>query len=190
MIKVNLLRDKSVPTRRSVSIRPQGSSLSWMLLAVIIISCVVVWGTHFLLQRDVTRLSATRSRLNLENTRLQGLRKEIDRYEKLKQETQIRIDVIEQLKTNQTGPVILLNHLIRSIPGSAAVWLTALDQKGDQLRITGYTMQGETIPDFMSNLSATGYFKTVDLELYEDQEKDAAAKFILVCVGTQKKLTE
>jgi Tfp pilus assembly protein PilN len=82
-----------------------------------------------------------------------------------------------------------LNHIVHSIPTGSALWLTSLDQKGDQIRISGLTVRGETIPDFMSNLSATGFFKTVDLELYEDQQKDAA-KFTLVCVCARKSVTE
>jgi Tfp pilus assembly protein PilN len=190
MIKVNLLRDKTVQARSSISIKPQASALGWMLLAVMAATGGGLWATRYFLQRELDSLSGTRTRLTLENTRLQGLRKQIDRYEKLKRESQGRIDVIEQLKINQTGPVLLMNHIIHSIPGASALWLTALDQKGDQLRITGFTVRGENIPDFMSNLSATGFFKTVDLELYEDQPKETAAKFILVCVGTQKKRTE
>jgi hypothetical protein len=63
------------------------------------------------------------------------------------------------------------------------------------VRITGYTVRGDTVPDFMSNLTATGFFKTVDLELYEDQQqKDSqqrhAAKFTLICVSARKTPTE
>jgi len=51
-------------------------------------------------------------------------------------------------------------------------------------------VRGEAVPDFMSNLAATGFFRTVDLELYEDQQKGEAAKFVLVCITNTKAPTE
>jgi len=188
MIKVNLLRDHTVPTRH-IAVAPTTSPLGWIMLAVLALVLACLWGTWFYLHNQVAELTVSRDRLTVENTRLQGLRKQIDQFEKMKLERQSRIEIIKQLKSNQTGPVLLLNHVIHCIPASAVLWLTALDQKGDQIRITGFTARGETIPDFMSNLSATGFFKTVDLELYEDQQKEAA-KFTLVCVNARKTRTE
>ncbi len=184
MIKVNLLREPTIRIHKSV-VTPTTSPTGWLALAVLALVAVVLAGTWYYLQSQIDELSGSRDKLRVENMRLQELRKQIDRFEKMKQERQSRIDIIEQLKTNQTGPVLLLNHVLHSIPTSAALWLTALDQKGDQVRITGFTVSGETIPDFMSNLSATGFFRTVDLELYEDQEKEPA-KFTLLCVSNHK----
>jgi len=183
MIKVNLLREPAIRTRKSV-VAPTTSPVGWLALAVLAAVGVILAGAWLYLHSQIETLSGSRDALRVENMRLQELRKQIDRFEAMKRERQSRIDIIEQLKTNQTGPVLLLNHVLRSIPTRAALWLTALDQKGDQVRISGLTVSGETIPDFMSNLSATGLFRTVDLELYEDQLKDPA-KFTLLCISNQ-----
>jgi type IV pilus assembly protein PilN len=188
MIKVNLLRDHTVPTRHS-TVTPTTSPTGWLMLAVLALVLAGVWGTWFYLDKQIGELTASKDRLTAENTRLQGLKKQADQYEKMKRERQSRIDIIKQLKANQSGPVMLMNHVIRCIPVGSVLWLTNLDQKGDQVRITGFTARGETIPDFMSNLSSTGFFKSVDLELYEDQQK-GAAKFTLVCIGAPKTATE
>jgi type IV pilus assembly protein PilN len=188
MIKVNLLRDQTVQTRH-MTVAPTTSPLGWMMLVALILVLAGLGGTWYYLNKQVAELTTSRNRLAAENTRLQTLRKQIDQFEKMKRERQNRIDVITQLKANQTGPVLLLNAVIRSIPTGAVLWLTSIEQKGSQVRITGFTQRGETIPDLLSNLAATGYFKTVDLELYEDQQKEAA-KFTLVCVSAPKKSTE
>jgi len=188
MIKVNLLKDQTTSTRRTV-IKPQSSRFGLLILTAMAVVVAGIGITRFYLVRQVQELAVDRNRLNTENERLKGLRKQIDEYEKMLAERQSRIGIIEQLKLNQTGPVLLLNRVVHSIPSGAVLWLTALDQKGDQVRITGFTARGETVPDFMSNLSATGFFKSVDLELYEDVQKDAA-KFILVCVNTPRMSTE
>jgi len=184
MIKVNLLREPAVRTRKSVTTRTT-SPMGWLALAVLAAVSVILAGAWLYLQSQIATLSGSRDQLRVENMRLQELRKQIERFEVMKRERQSRIDIIEQLKTNQTGPVLLLNHVLRSIPTRAALWLTSLDQKGDQVRISGLTVSGETIPDFMSNLSATGFFRTVDLELYEDQQKEPA-KFTLLCISDTK----
>ena len=145
-------------------------------------------GWWYYINRDINSLTASRDKLRVEDARLQGLKKQISEFENLKRQGQSRIDVIEKLKEYQTGPVLLLNHVIQSIPANSSLWLTLLDQKGDTIHITGYTLRNESIPDFMSNLTATNFFKSVDLELLEDT-KDAA-KFSLVCVGATKLSTE
>jgi Tfp pilus assembly protein PilN len=188
MIKVNLLRDHAVPTRH-ISVTPKASPMGWILLAALALVLAGVGGARYYLNQQVAGLTVNRDRLAVENTRLQDLRKQIDRYEKMRHERQSRIDIIGQLKENQTGPVTLMSHVIRSIPAGALLWLTNFEQKGERVRITGFTARGETIPDFMSNLSTTGYFKSVDLELYEDQQKEAA-KFTLVCISASKAFTE
>jgi type IV pilus assembly protein PilN len=188
MIKVNLLKDHTVPTRH-ITVAPTTSPMGWLMLAAMALVLVGVGGTWYFLNQQIRELSDTKTRLTAENDRLQGLKKQIDQYEKMKREREGRIEVIKQLKANQSGPVNLMNHVIHSIPVGAVLWLTSIDQKGSQVRITGFTQRGETIPDFMSNLSATGFFKSVDLELYEDQLK-GAARFTLVCVGTSKTVAE
>lgn len=184
MIKVNLLREHTVRTRKTV-VKPTTSPLGLIALAALLVLGLGLGATWYYLRSQITELTSSRNKLLVESNRLQELRKQIDYFEKMRRERQSRIDIIDQLKNNQTGPVLLLNHVLHSIPANTALWLTSLEQKGDQVRITGFTVSGETIPDFMSNLSTAGVFKTVDLELYEDQDKDAA-KFTLLCVSDRK----
>jgi Tfp pilus assembly protein PilN len=96
--------------------------------------------------------------------------------------------VIEDLKAAQTGPVLLLNNVIQSIPGDGQLWLTSMTQSADRIKIVGYTQQTDIIPDFISNLMTCGMFKTVDLEMIES-EKDAS-KFSLVCMSGKKPQAE
>ena len=100
-------------------------------------------------------------------------------WRKLKRLRQSRLEIVEKLKEAQTGPVLLLNHVIRSCRATQSLWLTLLDHKADRVQIKGHATRRESIPDFMSNLSQSGYFPTVDLELIEVDEN--AARFSLVC---------
>jgi Tfp pilus assembly protein PilN len=185
MIKVNLLRDQTVKVRKSVP-KPSISSVGLMLAVIAVLAAAAMGAWWYTVSRQITTLTGERDRLRIENARLQALRKEINEYEKAKRLREARIDVIEKLKESQTGPVRLLNDVIHSIPRDANVWLTVMDQKGERIQITGYAHHSQMIPDFMSNLATSGYFKTVDLENIEEEKE--AAKFSLVCVAAEKKL--
>lgn len=143
---------------------------------------------YFYINRQVDACREKQKILRAEDARLQKLKKEIARFEKLKQLRLSRIEVIEQLKENQKGPVLLLNHVIQSMPRDGLMWLTNLAQKDDRVKIIGYTEHTEVIPDFMSNLAASRIFQTVDLELIESQ-KDAS-KFSLVCTSPKRQQPE
>jgi type IV pilus assembly protein PilN len=187
MIKVNLLREQTVHVHKTETIYSNaGTALIFGAIFAIVAGAVGGW--WYYIAKDIKTLTASRDELRIEDARLQGLKKQISEFENLKSQGQSRIDVIEKLKEYQTGPVLLLNHVIQSIPVNSSMWLTLLDQKGDSIHITGYTLHNESIPDFMSNLAATNFFKSVDLELLEDTKE--AAKFSLVCVGATKLSSE
>lgn len=183
MIKVNLLRDQTVRVHKT-TVKPTVSRMGLVLLAVFLILLGGLGAWWYSIDRQVKTLTDTRDRLRAENARLQALKKESDQYEKLKRIRQSRIEVIEKLKGYQTGPVSLLNHVIQSMPRDSSVWLTLLDQKGDRIQIVGYALRTGAVPDLMTNLAASGFFKSVDLELLESDKE--ASKFSLICVSARK----
>ncbi len=187
MIKVNLIHDHSGRIRR-VSVTPSISRMGLVFAAVLVLSVAGLSGYWYILNRQISTLTDTRDRLKAEDERLRGLKLKLAQYEKLKQIRQSRIDVIEKLKEFQTGPVQLLNHVIASIPRDSQLWLTSLEQKGDRVQILGYAAHSDVLPDFMVNLSDKSIFKSVELELI--QEDKEAAKFSLVCTTAQKKGAE
>jgi Tfp pilus assembly protein PilN len=187
MIKVNLLRDQTARVRRTFT-GPTISATGLIFFSIFLLAAAGMGTWCYYVKHQVTTGTEKRARLRIEEARLKSLQKEIEKYEKLKQMRQSRIDVIEKLKENQTGPVLLLNTVIQSVPQDGIMWLASLTQKDDRIKLVGYTQNTEVIPDFMSNLAASGYFKSVDLEQIESQ-KDAS-KFSLLCVSQKKTQAE
>jgi Tfp pilus assembly protein PilN len=187
MIKVNLLKDQTAQVRKTFA-KPTVSRTGLVFLAIFVLIAGATATWYFYIQRQVTEGTQKREKLRLEEARLQKLKKEIEKYEKLKQLRQSRIDVIEKLKENQTGPVLLLNSVIQSIPRDGVLWLTSLSQKSGQIKIVGFTQNTEVIPDFMSNLMASGIFQAVDLESNDSQKE--ASKFSLVCTSITRSQAE
>jgi len=183
MIKVNLLRDQTSRVRKSMPTRII-SGRGLIVAAIFVLLAGAMGGWWYYLDLQVERLIQERDQLRIEDARLQSLKKQIAEYDRLKRLREGRIQIIEKLKAFQTGPVELLNHVIQCIPRDGTLWLSVLDQKGDRIQIKGSTLRGEAIPDFMTSLSATGFFKSVDLEsIISDQ---AASNFSLVCMTTKQ----
>lgn len=187
MIKVNLLTDQtSKRTKRMVT--PEVSRGGLAIVAGFIVLVALIGGAWYWVSSEITRLEKKQTDLKAEAARLAVLKLEIDKYEQDKRLLEGRIEIIEKLKENQSGPLLLINHLIQSMPSDGTLWLTLLDQKGDRVQIKGLSVRSEAVPDFMSSLGRTGYFKTVDLELLED-DRDTA-RFSLLCITTRKAVAE
>ncbi|NWG13713.1 MAG: PilN domain-containing protein [Acidobacteria bacterium] len=187
MIKVNLFHDKTQQVRKTTA-QPAASRTSFLLVAVFLLPLAALGAWWYQIRSDIGGLTGARDHLKTQEARLQGLKKEIAKYDELKKQFQSRIDVIERLKDSQSGPVLLMNHVIRSMPRGSPLWLTAMDQKGDKIQITGMTQRSDVLPDLIANLGSSGFFGTVDLEIIEEP-KDLA-KFILTCTISQKNTAE
>jgi len=182
MIKVNLLKD---PTARTFKARVKTSTsrTGLALVAFIVLVAVSMGAWYFVINSQKKELAEYRNELKAEEARLQALKVKLEQYEEDKEQMQSRIRVIERLKEQQTGPVLLLNHVLHSIPRNRLLWLTSLTQEDNTVKIVGETQRIEAIPDFMINLSETGFFQSVDLEMIESQ--DDASKFSLLCMSAQ-----
>jgi Tfp pilus assembly protein PilN len=95
-----------------------------------------------------------------------------------------RVDVIDGLRQNQTGPVNLLAMLGETVNKTEAVWLSKMDDTGPQVNLEGTALSTDAVANLIANLQKTGYFKTVEIkETFQDEQiKDMQAfQFILTC---------
>lgn len=190
MIKVNLLRDHAVRAHKATFVKPTVSrtGLTMTAIAVLVIGIMGAWTLY--LKQQVDNSSKKRDVLRVREQQLKVLQEEIEQFESAKKKRNDRIKVIENLKTNQTGPVLLLNNVLQSIPRDGSLWLTSLTQTDDRVKIVGYTEQTDVIPDFISSLMTCGMFKTVDLESIDSQKEKEASKFSLICMSEKKSQAE
>src|SRR6476620_7294819 len=93
-----------------------------------------------------------------------------------------RINVIESLKKNQSGPVQVLDLLSDCIQRSEGVWLKDLAQKGNLITVNGTAMGSpDAVADFITNLTRVGNFKNVNL--VNLQELDSKYSFSITFEG-------
>jgi Tfp pilus assembly protein PilN len=95
-----------------------------------------------------------------------------------------RVDVIDQLRANQTGPVALLAMIGDTVNGTEAVWLNSLQDQGASVAIDGTALSSDAVANLISNLQKTGFFRNIEIkESYQDEGvKDMQAfQFTLTC---------
>ena len=95
-----------------------------------------------------------------------------------------RVDVIDQLRNNQSGPVSLLNTIGDTINGTEAVWLDTMKDSGNAIDIKGMALSADAVANLIQNLQKTGYFKNIEIkETYQDDSyhEMQAFTFTLTC---------
>jgi type IV pilus assembly protein PilN len=92
---------------------------------------------------------------------LQAIKIQVDALEAKRATFQKKVDLIERLKAEQTGPVHMLDEISKSLPDF--VWLTAMDQTGPTVKFTGESTGLTSIADFIAALERSGWFPNVDL---------------------------
>jgi type IV pilus assembly protein PilN len=121
------------------------------------------------LQRQDAGLHQELVAARAEKARLQPILREVEKFEAQKRDLQQRVNLIEELRQNQVGPVHLLDQISRSLPDR--LWLTEMKQSGEELQLDGKTSTLSSLADFVANLEASGYFvKPVDITNSEEEK--------------------
>jgi len=95
-----------------------------------------------------------------------------------------RVDVIDNLRSNQSGPVNLLAMIGETENGTEAVWLNSMQDHGASVAIDGMALSNDAVANLMSNLQKTGYFRNIEIKesVQDEQIKDMQAfQFTLTC---------
>jgi type IV pilus assembly protein PilN len=101
-----------------------------------------------------------------------------------------RFDVIDQLRANQAGPVVLLGAISTSVNNSDAVWLNTMKDDGPSVTLEGVALSNVSLANLMENLKKTGQFKSVEMKQSVQEEISKGIQtfsFTLICERQNKK---
>ena len=70
-----------------------------------------------------------------------------------------RVDVIDQLRNGQSGPVNLLSMIGDTVNGTEAVWLNSMQDQGASVAIDGTALSSDAVANLISNLQKTGFLQ-------------------------------
>jgi Tfp pilus assembly protein PilN len=99
-----------------------------------------------------------------------------------------RVDVIDQLRNSQAGPVNLMAMIGETVNNTEAVWLNNMKDQGANVDIEGMALSSDAVANLISNLQKTGYFRAVEIKesVQDEQIKDMQAfQFTLTCEKTK-----
>jgi len=191
MIKINLLETAKGKGKRGGG----GSSLPTMemgdmgspklkVLVVLVIAGLFNLGYWYRLDHQGKAIAAQMKVAEEKNRELADVKARFLERQTQANNYKRRVDVIDGLRQNQTGPVNLLAMLGETVNNTEAVWLSKMDDTGAVVKLEGTALSTDAVANLIANLQKTGYFKTVEIdETYQDEQiKDMQAfQFTLNC---------
>lgn len=187
MIRINLLGTPKKKGKRPVVATSEGAAGGAAVAIGLLLVLVAVAGNGFYywkLTRDAASIDQKLKAADAENRRLSEVKSRYLEREKIKDFYKRRVDVIDQLRNNQAGPVTLLNTIAGTVNSTDEVWLSTMTNEGGKLNLKGVALSVHGVADLMRNLQRTGYFKSVEIKetFQDDKVKDMQAfVFTIVC---------
>src|SRR5512143_3036412 len=154
MIRINLLgtpRQKKGKrgSATAVSIPTEGPSI---LIVLLVVAALTAGGNYYYYRSLNATHAALQSDLQGADAQIKTLSVVKAAYlEKQKQHEALkaRFDVIDQLRANQSGPVVLLNAISTSVNDSDAVWLNAMHDDGPSVTLEGVALSNVSLANLM-----------------------------------------
>jgi len=160
MIRINLLAAERKQTKKKAVSLQSGQKLTIGCTLILVLAGLFIGWRYWVVGRDSAQLDADIANAQAETTRLHSVIEQVQQFEQRKAQLQQRVQLIEQLRKGQTGPVHMLDQISRSLPNM--LWLTELrqsDKTPGEVQIDGRCTTLTGLSDFVSNLESTGYFK-------------------------------
>ena len=190
MIRINLLgapkpKGKKGPaiSMPSFEVGNLGGPLL-QVLVVLLIAGAVNAGYWYKLDREKKTLEVQTRQAEQKNRELADIKVKYLERQKQAENYKRRVDVIDQLRKTQSGPVNLLSMIGDTVNGTEAVWLNSLKDQGASVAIDGTALSSDAVANLISNLQKTGFFRNIEIkETYQDEGvRDMQAfQFTLTC---------
>ena len=194
MIKINLLgvpkpkRGKRSGGSAAPEIGGGGEGMN-PLIPLMLAVLVCIGGVYFFYNAQVKRaetIATQKAAAERENRALSEVKATFERKQREAENYRRRVEVIDQLRAAQAGPVSLLTLVGDTVNSTDAVWLSKLTDEGGGIKIEGTALNVHAIANLMSNLQKTGYFKSVEMtESIQDDKPVAeniqAFNFMITC---------
>jgi Tfp pilus assembly protein PilN len=190
MIRINLLgspkpkgKKNSAVSMPSFELGNFGSPMI-QVAAVLLIAGALNAGYWYQLDREKKSIEVKARVAEQKNRELADIKARYLERQRQADSYKRRVDVIDQLRANQTGPVNLLSMIGDTINSTEAVWLNSMQDQGASVAIDGTALSTDAVANLISNLQKTGFFRNIEIkESYQDEGvKDMQAfQFTLTC---------
>lgn len=161
MIKINLLAEgkRPVVARKGKAPALGGGSTDLgniLLVGGLVLGLLVAAGWYFL---TVSKLNAKKREVAAAQKEVEELKqviKEVEDYKIKKADLERKIDVINTLKSNQRGPVQIMDQVSRALP--ELLWLSNMDVNATTINLRGTAFNTSAVANFIDNLDKVEEF--------------------------------
>jgi type IV pilus assembly protein PilN len=171
MIRINLLGGERRKARKAFAFDPGAQmTLVCSLILVLGVSGIGLW--YWSLTRESAQLDLELAAAQRDAVRLASILTDVKQFEARQQQLQQRVSLIQQLRRGQSVPVELLDHVSRSLPDT--LWLTSLEEAGQNVTLEGRSTTLIALSDFVGNLGSSALIKK-PIEIVNSQVEAAPA---------------
>ena len=162
MIKINLLSEGKRPTAvrrtRPASFLESENIALWALIAgLLLVGALPAAAWWWATDRQVTANDARIAEQQREVEELAAIIAEVEEFKAKKAELEHRIEVIEQLRRNQKGPVQAMDQISRALP--ELLWLDRMEMRGGNISLAGRAFNSNAVAGFLENLDRVPEFQ-------------------------------
>ena len=152
MIRINLLGVERPRARKTIAF-DVGQRLTFAAGLIVVAAVLVIGWWFWTIHNESAQLDTQLAEAQQEATRLRSLLAEVQQFEGRREQLRQRVALINQLRSGQSIPVQLLDHVSRSLPDM--LWLTTMEQKEGQVTIEGRSTTLIALSDFVGSLGNT-----------------------------------
>jgi Tfp pilus assembly protein PilN len=190
MIRINLLGSPKPKGKKNAALSMPSFELGNLgspmvqVAAVLLIAGALNAGYWYQLDREKKSIEVRARLAEQKNRELADIKVRYMERQRQADSYKRRVDVIDQLRANQTGPVSLLAMIGDTVNRTEAVWLSSMRDQGASVAIDGTALSSDAVANLISNLQKTGFFRNIEIkESYQDETvKDMQAfQFTLTC---------
>ncbi len=190
MIRINLLGAPKPKNKRAaasaVAVMEMGEVGSPKMKVLVVLSVVALLnlGYWYRLDKQKQDIAAKMQVAERKNAELADVKARYLERQRQAESYKRRVDVIDQLRAAQAGPVDLLNTIGATVNGTEAVWLNSMKDEGANVDIEGMALSTDAVANLITNLQKTGHFKNIEIkETYQDDtyKEVQAFQFTLTC---------
>ena len=171
MIKINLLPEaRGEKVARAPLISLGGANLNNYIVLVLLIGGIGYAGiTYWRLNAKLGSLDEEIGVQQREYDKLKDIIAEVEAYKRRAADLERKINVIEQLKANQLGPVRVMDEVSKALPD--LLWLSNMDLKGTVLNLRGQALNENAVANLITNLNASPFFAEPTLRVMQQDNR-------------------
>lgn len=192
MIKINLLaekgRTKVKASSTAIQTEGMGSGQNLLLMGLVVVGVLISGGWWWSLNGKTAQLRNDIEVADTELERLAEVRRKRDEYTRQKELLERKIELITNLKKQQTAPVHILDQISKNLPDF--LWLESMTSTSNAISVSGKATTYNAVSNFYGNLNDSGHF--LDVTLGRTFKVADGVSFSLTCRfgGIRNELTE